>query len=182
MLIVIVGRGNVGGALATVWRSAGHEVVAVGRDGGDASDADVVVVAVHSDQIGAALAGVAGLDGKPTIDVTNADAGRNDAHPSLAHEVKATIGGPTAKAFNLNFAALFEQATAQRVRPSNPVAADEEARAVAEQLVRDAGFEPVNAGDLDAARVLEDALGLFLSVAEAGFGPCFYRLAAPGEL
>ena len=46
MKIVTIGRGNVGGGLAALWRKAGHEVTALGHDGGDASDADVVLVAV----------------------------------------------------------------------------------------------------------------------------------------
>src|SRR5690349_15119003 len=46
MKITCIGRGNVGGGLAGFWESAGHEVQTLGREGGDASDADVVVVAV----------------------------------------------------------------------------------------------------------------------------------------
>jgi prephenate dehydrogenase len=44
--IVVIGRGHVGGGLARLWSSRGHQVSALGRDGGDASDAEVVVVAV----------------------------------------------------------------------------------------------------------------------------------------
>jgi hypothetical protein len=54
MNIVVVGRGNVGEVLAALWRMAGHEVTAPGRDGGDASGADVVVVAVPGPAISAA--------------------------------------------------------------------------------------------------------------------------------
>ena len=56
MKITVVGRGNVGGRLALLWEQAGHEVSALGSEGGDASDADVVVVAVSSAVIGDALA------------------------------------------------------------------------------------------------------------------------------
>ena len=52
MKITVVGRGNVGGGLARLWEQAGHDVSALGSDGGDASDADVVVVAVPSAVIG----------------------------------------------------------------------------------------------------------------------------------
>ena len=34
MKIVTIGRGNVGGGLAALWRKAGHEVTVLGRDGG----------------------------------------------------------------------------------------------------------------------------------------------------
>src|SRR5438477_6973868 len=109
MNITVIGRGHVGGGLARRWQQAGHVVRELGRDGGDASDADVVLIAVPSDAIGPALSKVSGLSGKVTIDATNAFAGRDELYPSLAHEVKAIIGGPVAKAFNLNFAALYDQ-------------------------------------------------------------------------
>jgi hypothetical protein len=40
----------------------------------------------------------------------------------------------------------------------------------------------VSAGDLSAARMLEEHLALMMSVNQAGLGPFFYRMAAPGEL
>src|SRR4051794_10827706 len=119
MNITIIGRGNVGGGLARRWQQAGHAVQELGRDGGDASAADVLLIAVPSGSIGDALSKVQGLAGKVTIDATNAFGGRNESFPSLAHEVKAAIGGPVAKAFNLNFAALYDQIDEQRTRPSN---------------------------------------------------------------
>jgi prephenate dehydrogenase len=51
MNITTIGRGNVGGGLAHRWEKAGHTVTQLGRDGGDASDADVVLVAVPSGAI-----------------------------------------------------------------------------------------------------------------------------------
>jgi 8-hydroxy-5-deazaflavin:NADPH oxidoreductase len=46
--ITVIGRGNVGGGLARRWEEAGHTVTTIGRDGGDASDSDAVLVAVPS--------------------------------------------------------------------------------------------------------------------------------------
>ena len=37
MRVAVVGKGNVGGGLATLWRAAGHDVQEIGRDGGDFS-------------------------------------------------------------------------------------------------------------------------------------------------
>jgi 8-hydroxy-5-deazaflavin:NADPH oxidoreductase len=182
MKITVIGRGNVGGGLAAFWRAAGHEVTELGREGGDASDADVLLVAVPSDAIPEALAKVSGIAGKVTIDATNAGRGRREEYESLAHEVKAIVGGPTAKSFNLNFARVYDQVAAQRARPSNLFAADDEAREVTEQLIRDAGYEPAYAGGLDKARALEDHLGLLFALNQAGLGPFFYRYAKPGEL
>lgn len=100
MEITTIGRGNIGGGLARLWEQAGHTVTAVGRDGGDAADADVVLAAVPSGSISEALAKVTGLEGKIAIDAANAFAGRNEQYESLAHEVKAHTNGPVAKAFN----------------------------------------------------------------------------------
>jgi len=182
MKITVIGRGNVGGGLAKRWRAAGHDVQELGRDGGDASGADAIVIAVPSGEIAGALAKVAGIDGKVTIDATNAFRGRNEAFPSLAHEVKSIVGGPTAKSFNLNFAAVYDEIDAQRVRPSNLYAAEDGARETVEQLIRDAGYDPVSVGGLDNARMLEDALGLLFAASQEGLGPFFYRFAKPGEL
>jgi len=182
MKIVTVGRGNIGGGLAGLWRKAGHDVTELGREGGDASDADVVLVAVPSNAIAAALGGVKGVEGKVAIDATNAFGGRNEQFESLAHEVKSITGGPVAKAFNANYAALYDEVAKQRVKPSNLYAADDGAREVAEQLSRDAGFDPVPLGGLDKARALEDHLGFMSALIEAGLGRFLYRYAKPGEL
>jgi hypothetical protein len=182
MKITAIGRGNVGGGLARRWRDAGHEVQELGRDGGDASDADVLLVAVPAPEIASALGNVSGIDGKVTIDATNAIRGRNEEFESLAHEVKAVVGGPTAKSFNLNFASIYDEIGAQRVPPSNLYCAEDEAREVAAQLIRDAGYDPVYAGGLDKARMLENHLELLFAVNQAGLGPFFVRYAKPGEL
>ena len=174
MNITTIGRGNIGGGLAARWRKAGHEVQELGKDGGDASSADVVLVAVPSGALGEALGKVTGLEGKIAIDATNAFAGRNEEFPSFAHEVKSHTKGPVAKAFNLNFERFYDQIDSQPERPGQLYAADDEARDVTEQLIRDAGFDPVNAGGLDNARVLEDFIGPF-----ATLGPGFYRFWSP---
>ena len=182
MKITVVGRGNVGGGLARRWERAGHEVTALGRDGGDASDADAVLVAVPGGEIADALGKITGLEGKVTIDATNAFGGRNEDFPSLAHEVKSIVGGPVAKSFNTNYAALYDQIDEQRVRPGNLFAAEDEARETAEQLIHDAGYDPVYVGDLEHARALEDQLAFMGLINNAGVGRFFYRYAAPGDL
>jgi len=58
---------------------------------------------------------------------------------------------------------------------------DDEARAVTEQLIRDAGFDPVYVGDLGQARLLESLIALTMGVAQGGLGPFFYRFNRPGE-
>jgi 8-hydroxy-5-deazaflavin:NADPH oxidoreductase len=182
MNITTIGRGNIGGGLAHRWEKAGHTVTTLGHDGGDASAADVVLVAVPGGEIADALGKVSGLDGKTAIDATNAFGGRNEQFESLAHEVKSIVGGPVAKSFNTNFAVLYDQIDEQRVPPGNLYAADEEARVVTEQLIRDAGFDPVFVGGLENARLIEDYLTLSGAINQGGLGRFFYRYAAPGDL
>ena len=68
-----------------------------------------------------------------------------------------------AKSFNLNFARIYDRIYEQDPRPGNLFAADDEARARTEQLIRDAGFDPIYGGALENARALKD----FLAVAAA---------------
>jgi predicted dinucleotide-binding enzyme len=175
MKVTVLGRGNVGGGLAELWRKAGHDVQELGKDGGDASDSDAIVVAVPSDAIRDALGKVDGVEGKVTIDATNALGGRDDQFDSLAHEAKSVTNGPTAKSFNLNFAAAYDKLPEQSERPCMPWAGDEEAREATEQLIRDAGYEPTPAGGLENARKLEDALPFVFAVRQQQDGPVFYR-------
>jgi predicted dinucleotide-binding enzyme len=182
MNITVLGRGNVGGGLARLWEQAGHDVTTLGSDGGDASGAEVIVVAVPSGVVAEALGKVSGIEGKLAIDATNALGGRDEAFESLAQQVKSIVGGPTAKSFNINFAAIYDEIGNQRATPSNLYAADDEAREVTEQLIRDAGFDPVYVGDLDTAPLIEAHIGLVFAINQAGLGPFFYRIAKPGEL
>jgi predicted dinucleotide-binding enzyme len=182
MNITVIGRGRVGAGLAARWERAGHAVQALGRDGGDASGADVLLLAVPGGQVADAFGKVSGTEGKITIDATNVVRGRNTDFASNAHWVKSLTNGPVAKSFNLNFANVYDQIDEQRVRPSNLYAADDDAREVTEQLSRDAGYDPVSIGGLENARAMEDGLGLLFAANKAGLGPFFYRWAKPGEL
>jgi len=177
--IATIGSGNVGGGLGGFWRNAGHEVQVIGRDGGDVSGADAVLLAVPSGAIAEALEGVSGLEGKTLIDATNLIQGeRPDGAESLSAYVKQRTGANVAKAFNTVFARLYDQIGEQRVRPSCLFCGDDDAKPATAQLISDAGYEPVDAGDLENARRLEE----FTKVLFAADGPVFYRVAKPGEL
>ena len=182
MRITTIGRGNVGGGLEELWREAGHEVVEMGREGGDASGSDAVLLAVPQTAIADALGSVTGLDDVPVIDAINAVRGpRPEGFESLAEYVKSLTGGPVAKAFNANFATLYNRIGEARAKPSMVYAADDEAREVTETLIRDASFEPVSAGGLENARAVEDFLGVIFAVAGQS-GPFLYRIAPPDKL
>jgi predicted dinucleotide-binding enzyme len=180
MKIAVIGRGNVGGGLARLWQAAGHEVTEIGRDGGDAADADAVLLAVPSGAIADALGSTSGVGDTPVIDATNLVSGeRPEGFASLAEYVKSLTGGPVAKSFNTNFAALYDRLGEAGTRPSMVYAADDGAREVTEQLIRDAGYEPVSAGGLESARAVEEFVRVLFAVTQAGPGRVLYRMAPP---
>jgi 8-hydroxy-5-deazaflavin:NADPH oxidoreductase len=181
MKVAVVGRGNVGGGLADLWERAGHDVTRIGKDGGDVSDAEAVLLAVPGRAIADAFESVRGWEGKTVIDATNlVGAQPPEGFASNADFVKSKTNGPTAKSFNLNFAVLYDRIGEAGSRPSNIWSGDEEAREVVEQLNRDAGYDPVYAGDLENAAAQETAIGLYFALAQAT-GRFFYRFAPPDE-
>ena len=185
MKIAGVGRGSVGGGLADLWEGAGHEVSRIGREGGDVSDADAVVLAVPGEAMADALNNVRGIEGKTVIDTTNLQGVvPPEGFPSNAEYVKSRTNGPTAKSFNINFASLYGRLGEANSTPSNLWCGDEEVRGVVERLNRDAGFEPLHAGPLaNAAEQEALATGNLIASIFEGMGvPYLYRFAPPDRL
>ena len=182
MRITVFGKGNVGGGLADRWAPAGHQVTRLGRDGGDVSDADVVLVAVPGGLIDGALERLTGVEGKTVIDATNRiGVGAPDGFASNAEFVKSRTGGPTAKSFNVNFASLLGRLGEARVRPSNLWCGDEEAREAVQQLNLDAGYDPVYTGPLENAGRQESIIDVIFAIGE-GMGEYVYRFAPIEQL
>ena len=181
MKITTIGRGTIGGPRARVWTAAGPAGPPRGHEGGDAADADVVLLAAPYGAVVDALEAVAGLQGKIVIDATNRLGGEDPpaGYPSAAEYVRAQTGGPTAKAFNLNFGALLDRAATGPSRPSNIWVGDDEARGAVEQLTRDIGMEPLNGGTLDAAATQEAFAHMLMAMVKDAGGLVFYRFAAP---
>src|SRR5215207_3180916 len=183
MKIAVIGRGNVGGGLADLWERADHEVSRIGREGGDVSEAEVVLVAVPGGAIADALDNVGGLEGKMVIDATNlVGVEPPEGFSSNAEYVKSRTNGPTAKSFNANFASLYERIGEAGSRPSSLWSGEEEARQVVEQLTRDAGYEPVYAGPLENAAAQENFIKLIFGIGQGGLGRFLYRMAPPDQL
>jgi predicted dinucleotide-binding enzyme len=183
MKITTIGRGTIGGTLARLWTSAGHEVTTLGRSGGDVSDADVVLLAVPNQAVPAALDGVVGIGGTIILDATNHLGGETppEGYESIAEYVKATTNATVAKAFNLNYGELFERAAAASKPPSNLWVGDEGAREAVERLSRDIGMQAVYAGPLSQAAAQEN-FGYLMNamVGELG-GLIFYQFAVADE-
>ncbi len=184
MKITTIGRGKIGGGLADLWEQAGHEVTRLGHEGGDVAEADAVLIAVPGGSIEEALGGITGLKGKTAIDATNLYGGAvpPGGHASNAEYVKSVTGGPTAKAWNFNFGALYDQVADASTPPGDLWCGDEEARELVETLHHDAGFDPICAGPLSNAAAQEAVIGLAFGIAkDGGMGQFFYRFAPPAQ-
>ena len=171
MKIGIIGKGNVGSALARGLKRAGHEVRAVGNDGAairdTAASAEIVIVAVPFgglDDLVKAAGDV--LAGKTIVDVTNAlDANMNLAMgftSSGAEDLQKKLPkSRVVKAFNTVFAHHMESGKLGDQRLTAFVASDDDpARKQVIELARSIGFDPVDSGPLKNARLLEP-LGFF---------------------
>jgi predicted dinucleotide-binding enzyme len=178
MRIATIGKGKIGGGLADRWERAGHEVTRIGREGGDVSDADLVLIAVPGQAVADVFDEFSGLEGKIVVDSTNLIGSEPpEGFSSNAEFIKSRTKGPTAKAFNVMFAALFGSLDSLDSRPSNLWCGDEEAREPVEEAIRDAGYDPVYAGPLDNAAEQERVVNLVFGIVQGGMGPFFYRFA-----
>jgi predicted dinucleotide-binding enzyme len=186
MKITTIGRGQIGGTLGKLWASAGHEVTELGHDGGDAGDADVVLLAVPGTVVSEGLAGVSGLQGKVILDATNRISSETPppaGYDSVAEYVKETTGaGSVAKVFHLNYGAILGRAAAAERRPSNLWVGDEGARDAVEQLSADIGMEAAYGGPLERAAVAEEFTEILISVRQEAGAPIFYRFATPESI
>jgi 8-hydroxy-5-deazaflavin:NADPH oxidoreductase len=180
--IGIIGAGKIGGTLATLWVKAGHEVLIssrhpdelkslaqslgpkahVGTPREAAMFSDVILISVPYGalpQVGRDLAKE--LAGKIVLDTGNPYPER-DGGMALEARKKGTgvasaeflPGVRLVRAFNaINYKDLAGQAHRAGEPIAIPLAGDDaRALAVASQLVRDAGFEPVVVGPLASAK------------------------------
>jgi predicted dinucleotide-binding enzyme len=143
----------------------------------------VVLLAVPGRAVAAALNTVTGWQGKTVVDATNLIGVRPpEGFASNAEFIKSRTNGPTVKSFNANFMMLLGRIDEARARPGNVWCGDEEARQPVEELIRDAGYDPVYAGGLETAAALENFATLLIGVAQRGMGPFFYRMAPAEQL
>jgi predicted dinucleotide-binding enzyme len=164
--IGIIGKGNVGTALARGLERAGYETKVVGRDKAAihaaSSWAELVLLAVPFSAIDDVVAHAAGgLAGKTVVDATNAlDASMNLAvgfSTSGAEELQKKLPeSRVVKAFNTVFAQHMDSGRLNDNALTAFVAADDaDAKNAVLELARKIGFDALDAGPLKNARLLE---------------------------
>jgi predicted dinucleotide-binding enzyme len=190
MDIAILGSGNVGSGLGTIWAQRGHRVTfSFSRDShkleelaGSVPNAradlpseavrtsSVVLLSVQWANVRQAIEAAGSLVGKTVIDCTNPLkpdlSGLLVGHTTSASEeiAKLAIGSHVVKAFNTAFAEIYHAPSRMfgSRMPTMFFCGDEaEAKSAVAQLIRDVGFEPVDCGPLSSARYLEP-LGMLL--------------------
>ncbi|MFF3377870.1 NADPH-dependent F420 reductase [Streptomyces sp. NPDC002680] len=205
----ILGTGGMADALGTQWARAGHEVFVGGRNAGRAAalahrigavgSGDLPQAAEHgTDAVLLALPcpvaadTVAALEvplrGRVLIDCTNpvgpGFALLTEGGPSAARRIaSAAPAAHVIKAFNLCHEDVWRLASP--VFDGRPLAVplcgdDEHALSVVRQLVRDLGCEPLNAGSLDRAALLEATAALLIGL-WVGEGADAQAIAPPRE-
>jgi predicted dinucleotide-binding enzyme len=166
MDISIIGDGNVGSALARGLEKAGYQVTTTGHDPERekqlAESGEVIILAVPFGAIDEVASTIGDrVDGKTVIDVTNA------VTPDMklavgfttsgAEELQKKLpGAKVVKAFNTDFANTMDSGQAKGEQLSAFVAGDDEdAKATVLELAENIGFDAVDAGPLQNARLLE---------------------------
>ncbi len=175
--VSIIGKGNMGSAIAAIANAAGSNVEFIGHDAAEPITGDIVVFAVPYPAVADVIATHGSkLAGKTIVDITNPlnfetfDGLTVAADSSAAAVIAAALpASHVLKAFNTNFAATLASKTVGVAPTTVLVAGDNDAAKDALlALVRAAGLTAVNAGSLKRARELE-ALGfvqLTLAVGE----------------
>jgi len=174
MKIAIIGKGNVGGALAKSLAAAGNTVTHTtrGEEAAAVADADAVVLAIPYAALGDVAPRIAATaKGKLVIDATNpirADHGglATAGGPSGAENVARLLpGARVAKAFNTLFASLQGDPKIHGVEIDALFATDDDkAKSEVAALVRSMGFRPVYVGPLARAAELEALAWLNISL------------------
>lgn len=196
MNIGIIGSGNVGSGLGKLWVKKGHKVVfSFSRDpeklkalaGADQNasagspaeavqQSEVILLSVRWETVEEALKAAGPLRGKILIDCTNPLnpdlKGLAVGHTTSAAEEIARMapGAMVVKAFNTVFAEIYHSDSrlfGSRMPTMFYCGDDGDAKTTVVKLIREIGFEPMDAGPLKSARYLEPLAMLMIQL---GYG------------
>jgi 8-hydroxy-5-deazaflavin:NADPH oxidoreductase len=193
MKIGVIGNGNMGGALGKLWSSRGHKIMFGSRNpehvktmagispnvnSGSIPDAvrfgDVILLAVPWQGVENVFRLTGPIPGKIIIDCTNP---LSENYMSLvvgftssgAEEIaKMAQGARVVKAFNTIAAAVLSKPRFDDVDATALYCGDDaEAKKVVAGLIKELGFEAIDAGPLQNARYLEPMGEMFVQLAFA---------------
>jgi NADPH-dependent F420 reductase len=194
MNIAIIGAGAVGSALGGAWARHGHDIVfgvrnpakaevrallehcgaTAAEPAAAAAAANVVVIALPWHAAEGAVKALGDLSGKTVIDCMNplamTDAGlvlERGFDTSGGEALAGWLpGAHVVKAMNQVSTEIMADTSGLPVRPVMFVAGDHEAaKATVTALVTDLGFEALDAGGLDRARILEPLAMVYINQA-----------------
>jgi NADPH-dependent F420 reductase len=197
MKIAIIGAGNVGSTLGKAWAKKGHEIcfgvrhlnddktrqllqsignkAQAGAIAGAAAFGEVVVLATPWPATEAAIRAAGDLRGKTVIDCTNPlkpdVSGLEVGFTTSGAEQVAqwAKGAKVFKAFNTTGSNNMADPVINGISTVMFVCGDDEAaKPVVMQLAADIGFDAVDAGKLEQARLLEPWAMLWISLAFQG--------------
>jgi predicted dinucleotide-binding enzyme len=187
MRITVLGVGHIGSTVGRLWHAAGHEVTFAARHAtgpralaeqlGERAHAatvaegvaaaEVVLVAVPGPAVVDALTAAGGLDGRVVIDAANM---MGTDRLSLRQLADAFPRARWVRAFNTLQARVLAGENHRQPRWVLFLSGDEKAKPTVARLIADAGFEPVDLGDIDDSQLQEPGSALWnttLEVSEA---------------
>ena len=194
MKIALIASGHIGAGLGRAWVKHGHTIVYGARDTSDADltalckeigasaasvpdaarDADVVVMGVPWAALDDVLGALGDLSGKVVIDCMNAverpavvlHFGRTT---SWSEEMQKKLpNARVVKSFNAQGAETLANPVYGGVRAVNFYCGDDpDAKGIVKALIENVGFEPIDAGPLKSARLLEPLMLLWLASGQA---------------
>jgi len=195
MKISIIGAGNVGSTLAAGWVKQGHVIFFGVRDPNQRVSAsgakvvsvaeavrssDIIVLSVPWSAVPDAIRAAGDLKGKIVLDATNPllpDLSGLDTQggTSGGEQVAKLAGVPVVKIFNTTGYPNMANPDFNGQRATMFYCGDDaNAKSIAAGLASDLGFEPIDAGPLSQARLLEPLALLWITLAlKQGLGSNF---------
>ena len=181
MQIAILGAGRVGSTVGRLWHAAGHDVTFAARDAtrpralaaelgerahaasvaAAVAGAEAVLVAVPGPAVTDVLQAAGPLDGRVLVDAANSFGQQQVTLRSLSG---AFPRARWVRAFNSLSANIMADDNHHKPPWVMFLSGDEEAKTVVAQLIRDAGFDPVDLGGIDDSRLQDPGGALWLTI------------------
>ena len=189
MNITILGSGNVGGSLALVWSKKGHRIF-IGARNPDSSNiknvlrespanitihpiseaarlGDIIVMAVPVQALHEVINKMGNVRGKLIVDCLNPINGNLEGFNSVSEAIKAWTGSfRIIKAFNTTGSRNLMFPTYGKLKIDTFICGDHEGdKDLIKNLAVELGFDPIDAGGLENASLLESLAKLWVNLA-----------------